>query len=782
LYKEINKTSGIKFPIKVDVALPAHKISLSIQAELGGVEFPSAEPFKKLQMQFQLDKNLIIQHINRLIRCIIDCNLEKGDSVAVRHALELARSFGAKVWDTSPLQMKQLGQVGLVAVRKLASAGINSLEMLETTEASRIDAIMSRNPPYGKNILTKLKDFPKTRVNLKMMGKETKPGKPVTIKFKAEIGFLNENVPTLFNQNAVFVCFLAETSDGRLIEFRRMAARTLENGQQMLLSADLYHPSQYIACHVSCDDIAGTSRYAELKPNLPALSFPQLRQTSENSNENESRDVSNRRIGGPIRSSSQFEDDDIDDSDLLAAAQEAEFTPIDVYENQASPDHSNHPSKKDKSNAPRSKVQTTSQAEPREPVQLENGKWACSHSCKDKTKCKHLCCREGLDKPPKTRKALKLNEEKPKEKDSPKKKPPVETGQTTLALGSRLPGSKKKRDDSIEKLDMTGSQGKKSQSIHPSNSKHKERLNSLHEKTSTSSTSFTPLSRNAPSTYAKGKKLRLSFISDSSSPEPEVPTKKHLTDCGDDFFDDIDFPSTEALLNGAQLKEKKQAQPSKTITQANSKSSQAYDEDVSDLEAGMIGLEDSLALQSNIGLDMDDWSDPFKSVSSPLPKGKGKGKKHASLGTTTKAPPFKKSKHNHANSSGTILSDKIPSSDSISRPYITPESVSAGPVLWSRVRPNVTPVKRNQPSTDKREELEWALKLQPQAKKLKRDGSRPLSARENVGQERAKVEGDEKKGENEGKSENKAEEKPWWEGDDIDQDFIREFGPYVNFI
>lgn len=51
------------------------------------------------------------------------------------------------------------------------------------------------------------------------------------------------------------------------------------------------------------------------------------------------------------------------------------------------------------------------------PIQLENGRWACNHKCKDKTvygslshclmqvltgsRCKHFCCRDGLDKPPK---------------------------------------------------------------------------------------------------------------------------------------------------------------------------------------------------------------------------------------------------------------------------------------------------------------------------------------------------------------------------------------------
>ena len=35
------------------------------------------------------------------------------------------------------------------------------------------------------------------------------------------------------------------------------------------------------------------------------------------------------------------------------------------------------------------------------PQRLINGKWACSHSCKQKLSCKHTCCKEGLDHVPK---------------------------------------------------------------------------------------------------------------------------------------------------------------------------------------------------------------------------------------------------------------------------------------------------------------------------------------------------------------------------------------------
>lgn len=114
---------------------------------------------------------MVFSHVNRLVRCIIDCQLSTGDSVSTRNALELARSFGARVWEDSALQMKQLDQIGIVAVRKLANAGINSIETLESTDAPRIEMALSKNPPFGSKLLARIAEFPKPRVSVKMTGK-----------------------------------------------------------------------------------------------------------------------------------------------------------------------------------------------------------------------------------------------------------------------------------------------------------------------------------------------------------------------------------------------------------------------------------------------------------------------------------------------------------------------------------------------------------------------------------------------------------------------------------
>ena len=82
-----------------------------------------------------------------------------------------------------------------------------------------------------------------------------KAGHPPKIKIKAELGFLNEKAPLWFNRKPVYVCCVTERSDGHLVDFRRFNAKKLENGENVLLSAELLNETQYITCFVTCDEI-----------------------------------------------------------------------------------------------------------------------------------------------------------------------------------------------------------------------------------------------------------------------------------------------------------------------------------------------------------------------------------------------------------------------------------------------------------------------------------------------------------------------------------------------
>lgn len=87
----------------------------------------------------------------------------------VRNALILSRSMYSRVWDDSPLTMKQVESVGPVGVRKLVNAGVRSIEDLELVDAQRLETIMGKHPPYGNSLLAKVKEFPKLRVSLRQM-------------------------------------------------------------------------------------------------------------------------------------------------------------------------------------------------------------------------------------------------------------------------------------------------------------------------------------------------------------------------------------------------------------------------------------------------------------------------------------------------------------------------------------------------------------------------------------------------------------------------------------
>ena len=98
-YKDINKRNDIRFPILVDVALPQHKVSLIIQAKLGGLVLQNGDKSGKstnaFRRQLELDAVGILGHGRRLVRCLVDIYLQHNDAVAVKSSLELARGIAA---------------------------------------------------------------------------------------------------------------------------------------------------------------------------------------------------------------------------------------------------------------------------------------------------------------------------------------------------------------------------------------------------------------------------------------------------------------------------------------------------------------------------------------------------------------------------------------------------------------------------------------------------------------------------------------------------------------
>ena len=258
----------LRYPIKVNLDLPAHKASLVIQAALGGLDVAHNTRYSNQQRQYHLDTSLAMQHAKRLLRCIIDCKIEAKDSTTVRHALELARSVGAQAWDDSAQQLSQLEGIGPVAVRKLVSHDVKTLEDLELAGPQRIDMALSKNPPFGINLLQQLTAFPKLRLSLKIDGTPHRHNfQSLRIRVGADIGFLNDKVPSVWMRSTIYVHFLAETSDGKLVHFERATARSLSFGNGLEFDADI-QPGQTLTGYVACDELAGTLQQATINPNF----------------------------------------------------------------------------------------------------------------------------------------------------------------------------------------------------------------------------------------------------------------------------------------------------------------------------------------------------------------------------------------------------------------------------------------------------------------------------------------------------------------------------------
>lgn len=132
--------------------------------EIGMMEFPGEANLQKYKTALNQDKSLVFQHCHRVIRCIIDCKLYVKDSISVLSSLEVARCLKARAWENSPLQLRQIEGFGPASIKKLIKAGARSLEMLEQLEPHKIEAIMSRNPPFGSRVARAVGSIPKLQV------------------------------------------------------------------------------------------------------------------------------------------------------------------------------------------------------------------------------------------------------------------------------------------------------------------------------------------------------------------------------------------------------------------------------------------------------------------------------------------------------------------------------------------------------------------------------------------------------------------------------------------
>ena len=396
-FRELNKSTFIKWPIKETVTSAAHKISLIIQVQLGGVDLPNEKDFNR--RQYMMEQALVFDRIQRLVRCLVDCKAHDADAVATQNALELSRSISAQYWEHLPNQLRQVSGIGPAAVRKLVTAGVTSVDNLMATDSATLERVMSRNPPYGHKVLESLKDFPRLKLKADVIGKIVKAGQSPKLKIRASLGMKNSKVP-YWDRQMVSLTFMAGVSNGNLAHFWRGTMKKLGKGFEFYFFAELLSPSDAVSCFLACDDLVGTVKSVILSHNIPASAFPPPKMATVDT----AKPVQSIEADGEFDYDDGFDWDGITAKDLEDGIETARLEA--ASKNKESNNEDEFLDLDEVLAKPSQTAEKTASVQHQPvPAQMANGKWMCNHICRDGQKtrhgtiCKHKCCHEGLDKP-----------------------------------------------------------------------------------------------------------------------------------------------------------------------------------------------------------------------------------------------------------------------------------------------------------------------------------------------------------------------------------------------
>lgn len=336
------------------------------------------------------------------------------------------------------------------------------------------------------------------------------------------------------------------------------------------------------------------------KPSVLDSSAPHQSNMSKRRTENA------RESSKASTTSDDFGDDGLDDDTLVkAACGDLKFDHIDAYpdplaekvESNNSKAISNN--KKDVRKIPsltglrKAVVKDTAQ----DPVQLANGKWVCNHPCKDREACKHLCCKNGMDKPPKKKPVTKPSQlEEPRMQSQQKlPAPKVKTSQTMLQLAA----PKRKASIQIEELDLTQQEKRNKVDRALDDLEAQSEIQETTKSSNLSSTSHS-ISHMKPAYYHyQGDAGRVSF-SEPLVTEPFLDSSDYGNIQFDDPPDFLDPPQQPSALSDCNTQtEYRDSVDCEAIALSISPESETFYDDDSLLGDVLVGLADSHSLQSN---------------------------------------------------------------------------------------------------------------------------------------------------------------------------------------
>ncbi|KAL9933020.1 hypothetical protein V8E36_008275 [Tilletia maclaganii] len=358
LFTTLCKNEEIRFP-PTKVNGVKEKISLLLQAVLAGMSLQECLGSKTAGYSPTLDAFVVSRHAPRIVRAMFDIFLAKRHGQALQNSFTLLRCINGRSWEAKSTILRQL------------------------------DGYVIRG--YGDKLVTQAESFPHFHLDVEEDASERlDEGVQVTIKIRAGLDDTGVKVKTSRKESgaALSISSISGKCPNLGLTDR---LKKLTTDQEFKVRCTLSRPSQRIVVTAACDEIAGSAVRSELRHSVPSTMFPQLTLVGKSTAQlNE--EAALQELEECIES---FDRDDELNLDLEeGGAGSKRVAVIDASTRPAQP--SPAPSK-DSHVAPKDQRELSP-----EPIKLPNGNYKCLHNCK--SSCRHLCCREGMERPPHRRK------------------------------------------------------------------------------------------------------------------------------------------------------------------------------------------------------------------------------------------------------------------------------------------------------------------------------------------------------------------------------------------
>ncbi|UKZ59738.1 uncharacterized protein TrAtP1_001036 [Trichoderma atroviride] len=264
LLREINDHTGIPYPITGTATEPWQKVSLLVQIDLLRTGWPnkiSANARKELLKE----SGRIYTVLDNVLRCLADILGEREDGRGVTVTLDVLRSVKAKIWEGTDMELLQVDGIGAAKMKRLVDAGVKTIKQLAGLEFYHIERLLSRNPPFGHQMIHQLSGFPLLHLHLGAVTKYTllQDNRQNTTSVlhppcvvRVVLGFANEIMPT-WRKRCPWTTLVIEGEDGRLLWFWRGSVKRIENSKIMFARLDV-KKGESIKATFACEEIVGT--------------------------------------------------------------------------------------------------------------------------------------------------------------------------------------------------------------------------------------------------------------------------------------------------------------------------------------------------------------------------------------------------------------------------------------------------------------------------------------------------------------------------------------------